>query len=247
MKLRLFTLLLVLGLAAGSFRAAQAAPAANSINDNGVITSYTFSASSGAFTPLSGGTPAVPVQADSAVGGPYPLGFDFWYMGERYDKVWASSNGWLSFVQTSNSTPVNDLTTGTVRPLLAPLWDDLDGRAVGSAASYITSGSAPNRIFTFEWLNWEYSWNASQPVISFQVKLYETTGKVEFVYQQEASDIVGTPTASIGINATATGSGNFWSLNDTSASPTASSTTETTTLATRPATGQVYAFTPPTL
>jgi subtilisin-like proprotein convertase family protein len=152
----------------------------------------------------------------------------------------------LSFNPAATSTFLNSLTSAsaTILPIIAPLWDDLDGTSTGTA-SYLTTGTAGNRIFTFEWLNWEWNFNANAAVISFQVKLYEATGKIEFVYRQEAGTVVS-GTASIGLAGTTTG--NYLSLNGTSATPlaNASPALETTTLSAKPATGQVYQFSLPT-
>jgi len=93
-------------------------------------------------------------------------------------------------------------------------------------------------------MNVKWKNSATAGGISFQVKLYEANGKVEFIYHPEAGALAS-PSASIGITATAPNSGNYLSLNNATASPTASSTAETTTIATKPADGQVYAFTPP--
>ncbi|WP_170865248.1 beta strand repeat-containing protein [Hymenobacter psychrotolerans] len=136
----------------------------------------------------------------------------------------------------------------TSRPLVAPLWDDLDGKATvggvtnSSRANYSTTGSAPNRIFTFEWKNWEWNWNSTSPVVSFQVKLYEGTNVVQFVYQPESA-AVASGSASVGLSGVS--SGQFLSLNNLSAAATTSSTTETTSISTKPAAGQTYTFTPP--
>jgi len=206
------------------------------------ITNYTFSALSGTFTPITGGTNAN-ISSDDVISTAIPIGFTFYYMGIPYDKVYASSNGFLSFNSSATSTASNNLSTGTPRPLVAPLWDDLDGTTAG-IASYITTGTAPNRVFTFEWLNWEWNYSANNAVISFQVKLYETTGVIEFIYRQEAGN-VNSGSASIGIAATLTGAGNFLSLDGSGTNPNVSSITETTTIASKPATGQIYRFTPP--
>lgn len=159
----------------------------------------------------------------------------------------ASSNGWLSFNTGATTSGItNDLANSptTIRPLLAPLWDDLDGSGGPGVASYIVTGTAPNRIFTFEWRDWEWDYSAAASVISFQAKLYETTNVIDFVYRSESGAVVSAD-ASIGIAGATTGAGNFLSLNNTSTSPIASSTLETNTLNTKPATGQVYRFTPP--
>ncbi|MBY0434618.1 MAG: T9SS type A sorting domain-containing protein, partial [Cyclobacteriaceae bacterium] len=79
--------------------------------------------------------------------------------------------------------------------------------------------------------------------ISFQVKLYESDNKIEFVYQQEAGAL-SSPSASIGMAFPRYGSPNFISLNNTGASPIASTSVETSSLALKPATGQVYSFVP---
>lgn len=204
-----------------------------------VITNYAFTASSGTFTPITGGTAVATLLDDDAISAAIPIGFTFYFMGVPYTNVYASSNGFLSFKSTATSSWTNALSTGTARPLVAPFWDDLGGTATGAASSYTTTGTAGNMVFTFEWLNWART-GGSTPVFSMQVKLYEATGVIEFVYRQEAG--TATPSASIGLAATATGAGNYLSLNDASAAPTVSSTTETSSIAAFPATGQIYTF-----
>ena len=85
------------------------------------------------------------------------------------------------------------------------------------------------------------------PAISFQAKLYETTNRVQFVYRQEPGAIgidVNSFGASIGIAGIATGSGQYLSLNNSGATPTASSTVNTMNISTKPATGRIYTFSP---
>jgi hypothetical protein len=205
---------------------------------------YTFAASSGTFTPITGGTAVDDIETDDNLSAQLPIGFTFRLSGVPYTQLYASSNGFLSFnpyiLNVGSSGASNDLSSSLHRSLVAPLWDDLDG--AGGVASYVTTGSAPNRVFTFEWLNWEWDYSATDG-ISFQVKLYEADGKIEYIYRQEAGALVS-PDASIGMAFSNVGSGNFISLNNSSATPTASTTAEVTTIATKPATGQVYSFTP---
>ena len=209
------------------------------------VDAYTLAASSGTFTPLTGGTNVPDIEDDDEISGVLPIGFTFAYDGVSYTQVKASSNGWLTFnTTTTDNNRANELNAGpaSIRPLVAPLWDDVDGE-VGTA-SYLTTGTAPNRVFTMEWLNWQWNWQATGATISFQVKLYEGTNRVEFIYRQETGSVTS-PSASIGLAGGTVGS--FLSLNGTSANPAASSSTETANIATLPATGQVYAFTPPVL
>lgn len=214
------------------------------------VTNYAFSASSGTFTPLVSGTtnPGVGTTDDGAWN-TNSIGFDFWYMGTRYTTISASTNGWLAFGATISSYGyVNSLASTatanatTLRPIIAPLWDDL-AIASPSSFTYQTNGTAGSRIFTAEYLNEKWQYVAGSAGISFQVKLYEGTGKVEFVYGPEAGALSASPTASIGITGNASGA--YLSLNGTGTSPTASSSSETTTLSSKPASGQTYTFTPP--
>ncbi len=211
------------------------------------VSAYQFSAVSGTYTAVSGGTDVDAIEADD-IATSIPIGFTFNYDGVDYTDVVVSSNGWMSFNTSTSSTTGNDLdfSSTAIRPLLAPLWDDLDGRATGgSQASYIVTGTSPNQVLTMEWLNWEWRYSSTSPVVSFQVKLYETTNVIEFIYDDAGNPPV-IASASIGITAAATGSGNYLSLDDVSAAPTASSTSETTTISTKPANGQIYRFSPPT-
>ncbi len=213
---------------------------------------YIFSASSGTFTPITGGTSVATSTSvadflgDTKTSTSIPLGFTFNFAGVNYTSVIAASDGFISFNASGTTAATNNLSTTAAarRPLVAPLWDDLDGASGSGSAKYITTGSAGSRVFTIEWLNWQWRYDATGATISFQVKLYEGTNVVEFVYRSE-SGAVSSGSASIGLAGVGTGPGNFLSLSGSGASPTASSTTETTTISTKPATGQVYTFTPP--
>lgn len=217
-----------------------------------VITNYAFTASSGTFTPITGGTAVATNTSvadflgDTKTSTAIPIGFTFYYMGVPYTQLVAMSDGYISFNLSATSSLTNNLATSaaTQRPLLAPLWDDLDGASGTGAANYITEGAAGSRVFTIEWLNWQWNYDATGATISFQIKLYETTGKIEFIYTP-AGGAINSASASIGITGIPTGSGNYLSLDGSGASPVVSSTTETTTIAVLPAAGQIYAFTPP--
>jgi hypothetical protein len=210
------------------------------------ITDYTFASSSGTYTPLTGAT-VMALTAGNPDDGYYngaPLGFTFCYMGASYTTFNASTNGWGSFLPLTANSLTNDLTFGgTPRPVIAPLWDDLEVNAGGSF-SYLTTGAPGSRIFTAQWMDIEWDYQAAGPVISFQVKLYEGTNVIEFVYEP-GINTVSTPSASVGITTTPTGSGNFLSVNSLSLAATVSSTTETNTVGTLPPSGLTFSFTPP--
>ncbi len=206
---------------------------------------YSFSSSTATFTPLTAGTDVNSIEADFAISAAIPLGFTFDFEGTPYTSIKAGSDGFISFNSSATATGTNDLdnTISGRRPLIAPLWDNLDGRATGSVskASYEVSGTAPNRVFTFEWLNWEWNSTSSAPVVSFQVKLYETSNNIEFAYRWETASALNSPTASIGLTGTTT----FLSVSGIgTGTPVVSNSLETSNIDTI-VTNQVFTFMPP--
>ncbi len=125
---------------------------------------------------------------------PIDMGFDFWYNGIRYNQFSVSTNGFIDFSSStangtgtgvygySNTRFSNASPTGIA---LAPLYDDMTAQggdeALGNSIKYLTTGSAPNRVLTIEWINMAV-YNNTSPDINFQVVLYESSGLIEFVY-----------------------------------------------------------------
>lgn len=208
---------------------------------------YSFSASSGSFTALS--SPInIWVSGDDVTVNNIPIGFSFNFGGgvntTVMTEVSVNSNGWIAlgsnFLPNYTSYATNNLKTTSIGPIIAPLWDDL-AIASGGKVNYQTMGVPGNQIFTVEWLNMKWYWGASSAVISFQVKLYEATGDIEFIYRPEVGN-VNSGSASIGIgNMSST---DFYSLDNTSSSPIANYGNETNTINVKPANGQVYKWSP---
>ena len=123
------------------------------------IVNYSYSSSSGSFASLSGATnPTLTGTTDEGYFNNIPIGFEFWYMGVRTSTISASTNGWITPGKIiSDATPVNNLVSGgTIRPILAPLWDDLD-IVSASNVSYLTTGTTGSRIFIIQYLNVKWS------------------------------------------------------------------------------------------
>ncbi len=225
------------------FHAKSIAQETRQINAN---TPYGFSSGSVAYAHLKGGTVVPALSADQGVSSMMPIGFSFQFGGDFYSDFYASSNGTLSFnnpfVDQFNDSYILSLSRYTNLTLLAPLWDDLNGE--GGTFSYKTIGMAPDRIFIAEWKNWKWYYNATSAVISFQVKLYEGSNTIEYVYNQEPTPNTTSVSASIGMfngSILNTEAKQLW-LNNSSKNPVASiNFTDTITI--RPASGQVYRFT----
>lgn len=207
------------------------------------VTNYVVTAGTGTFTALSSPNATTWTgSTDDGVSGLMPIGFDFWYMGVRYTNVSASTNGWIAMgtVPTDFSYTNSLSTGGAPRPVISPLWDDLDIVSTANV-TYKTSGTVGDRVFTVQYLNVKWNYLALSAVCSFKVNFYESSGKVEYIYRSDARAAY-TPSASIGLTAAATGSGNFLSINN--AGTSISSTVEST-VTTKRTTGTTYGFTPP--
>ena len=209
------------------------------------MSSYSYSSSVGTYTAISSGTDINTIEGDDIISLKIPIGFSFNYSGSNYTNFRANSNGWISLdtliTPSGFDQKTNNLSGNTsMRPIIAPLWDDLDGTT--GEASYKVTGSAPTRVLTIEWKNWEWNFQANGAVISFQIKLYETTNNIEFVYDPESVN-VSNASASVGITDTTSGSGNFISLSSLANTATVSTTAETSSINAKPVSGQSFLFT----
>ncbi|CAN5654692.1 hypothetical protein BH10BAC3_BH10BAC3_04450 [soil metagenome] len=193
-----------------------------------------------------------------------PLGFTCNYNGVDYTTINICANGFATlgspFSEDVNKLEkfyINSLKLGPIfnyvgsdtgieagtKPVLAPLWDDLNMQADGNLR-YITTGAAGNRVFTFEWSGALWQFDAASSVVSFELKLYEGSNIVQFCYKDEGGARTAGASASIGITASTQLGGRFMSLQSTSTSPLVSNTSETNTLNKKPANNQVYSFIP---
>jgi hypothetical protein len=132
---------------------------------------------------------------------PIPIGFDFWYDGARYTTMSVGINGYADFSASAatgyttgdydSDNPTHNRISNTASPCawncLALMYGDLTTQnqvdPLGSSFMYLTTGVAPNRVFTIEWINLSV-WNQINMGTSwnFQLKLYESTGTFEFIY-----------------------------------------------------------------
>ncbi|MCV9927697.1 T9SS sorting signal type C domain-containing protein [Flavobacterium sp. LS1R49] len=213
------------------------------INYGQSASNYCFSASTGTYNALTGSTNAngmpTALGTDDAISNSISLPFTFTFGGIGYNQVKISSNGWLTFGGATDSQYDNTLANAeSSKPILFPFWDDLRYNAV---PRYVTSGTTPNRIFKVEWLQqYFYSGGTAGDAITFQVWLYEGSNKIDYRYRR-GSVSPGVISASVGIYDSKSG---YLTLNDAGANPTAQAGTFTTNINVRPATGQIYSFSP---
>ncbi len=143
-------------------------------------------------------------QQDDNRSNPVDLGFDFWYDGVRHTEVSISTNGYIDFsASTNNGGPtgaaygyVNTQFTapGGTLNAIAPFYDDQTTQGgsdpLGNSIRTLTSGAAPNRVFTVEWNDMAVYLNTT-PSLTYQVKLYESTGIIDFIYSTMTAGTAG--------------------------------------------------------
>lgn len=124
------------------------------------------------------------IQGSGSGRGPFPIGFEFNFYGEKYDNFFATTNGLIGFTDKyegytgSNCSP-------NVPNTLYVFWDDLltydyIGANLGQVW-YETVGEAPNRQLIVQWNNL-YFFRDTVPMGIFQAIIYEGTDEIKYQY-----------------------------------------------------------------
>jgi len=201
-----------------------------------VSSTYAYSVTTGSYTANSTPTTIHSTAVDEALSAAINIGFSFTYDNVAYTQFKASTNGFITLDMTNTSAqPSNDLKSSTERLIIAPLWDNNKTGSSGNV-NYKLTGSTPNQVLTVEWkaLRWNKS-GFSAGTIDCQVKLYESTNVIEFIYNrgtyQSFTNSIGIG-ASIGIGGSSVN--DFIALSDIGSNATASTVTEITTIGKTP-------------
>ena len=202
---------------------------------------YTFAPSVGTYSSISG-TEVTSILSNFT---PINIGFTFKFDGIDYTQVVPSRCGWLSFntgITTSmgNNDNKGDLTNAVCRPLIGGLFAD-NGQPGSFRARYTVTGTAPNRVFIFEWYYLQWHWYTAN-YLSLEIKLYETSNKIECIYNPISNLDTYYCCTSIGL--AFANAGEFLSLSDFSTNPSVSNTSESHDFNSQPTSGLTYTFTP---
>ncbi len=147
------------------------------------------------YQPLANGTPTNTTGAISLNSMVFP------FFNGTIGSVTMSQSGYLaidgapSTATANQAIPHSSTVASYPKTFIAPWWDVLTGPAnTGNGYRYQLTGAAPNRVMAFEW----NSVGANSPTnrVAFQVLLYETTGRIRFVY---STALPGAVSASVGI------------------------------------------------
>jgi hypothetical protein len=193
------------------------------------------------------GTVIATTSNDDANSSPQNIGFAFNYNGQSFTQFILNTNGLIKLGSTAPSradlfaAPVQDArdpsspvlsTNAADQNLILPFNFDLEpGTGTGGAEFRMnTTGTAPNRVCTIQWKNVsdKAGFSGTTAVakqyanLSFQVKLYETTNQVEFVYDAATEATAGTEvfkSASVGLKGSGSANGQVVLLTKGSVTP----------------------------
>ncbi len=236
------------------------------------VSDMIFSYQMGTYNEISGGTvlgdastddqrfvdPTIPLGGTTNTGIGLPIGFTFHFNGYDFDRFAINANGWISLGtssltpsvdinSTSSYTPISSTATNTpsyLRSRIAALGCDLGGQT-GSELSYLTIGTAPNRVLVVQWKNYR-KYGAAGDSYNFQIRLYETTNVVEIVYGTMTNNTTsGTTQVGLG-GSTATDFNIRTTTTDWAATTTGTTNAATCTISSTvfPASGSIFRWTP---
>lgn len=156
----------------------------------------------GIYTDLAAtGTTIVTANTDDDNSAAQAIGFSFIYNGTSFTQFVLNTNGFIKlgatapsavdlfFPESQTATQIDpfESTNAADVNILAPFNFDLTAGSATGGTEYraTTTGAAPNRVCTVQWKNVadKTLTNGQQySSINFQVKLYETSNIIEFVY-----------------------------------------------------------------
>lgn len=145
----------------------------------GQLSYYSFTQTQDTFTPITSTTVVLSANTDFGSSPLVNIGFDFVFDGVTYTQFSASPNGFIRLgfqAPQSTNTAISSPGCGPAIAFFAR-----DGKTNG-AVVYEVTGTAPNRVFTIEYPNYYVDWSSTANTLSAQIKLYETSNKIEIVY-----------------------------------------------------------------
>ncbi len=133
----------------------------------------------------SGTTSLIGAGLDAQASAITNIGFDFWFMASRYTQFSVNEDGILQLGSTVVGTNLYTINTGTTTsPKFAAFNADLRTGTSTGKVHYRLFGTAPNRTLVVEYANMQlfYTSSGSAGAATWQMRLYESTGVVEYVY-----------------------------------------------------------------
>jgi hypothetical protein len=146
-------------------------------NATAQVSTYTYATAAGTYSAVTGTT--ILGNVDDGNSSATNIGFTFKFNGTDFTQFVANSNGHIrlgSTATTSSYAPIS--TTGNTNAIAAVARD---GASTGGVI-HTTTGSAPNRVCVIQYTGYRLLYSATTAIVSFQIRLYETTNVVEIIY-----------------------------------------------------------------
>ena len=113
------------------------------------------------------------------------IGFDYYFMGARYTQFSVQEDGVMQLGATAVTTNQYNLTGGTfTAPRLSAFNQDFRTGTTTGKVHYKVIGSSPNRCLVVEFVDMQVFWasTAAAGTSTWQMRLYENSGVLEYVY-----------------------------------------------------------------
>ena len=203
------------------------------------VSSYQFLETVETYVPVVGNNSTA--IGDDGTENAIPLGFTFIYGGIPYTTFSICTNGFIKLgTGITGVSYTNDLNvTYANRPLIAALWDD-NNRTTGSI-QYLVNGVSPNRTLEIGWNSINIGGGGVTSATafgSFKMRLFESTGQIDFVYAPMITTLA--MTASIGL----LDNTNYLSVTPNNPSTVSSTAANNGINSTANLTGKKYSFIP---
>ncbi|MBK8911128.1 MAG: choice-of-anchor D domain-containing protein [Chlorobi bacterium] len=169
---------------------------------------YSFASGTGTDTDMGKGTTILKAGSSNTSSAVTDIGFKFELDGVVYSQFSANANGVLGLGKSAVTSASDEIfEKASTYPLLAPFWDA--GTLVNTGVTYLLTGSPGKYVLTVQWEIRPNGVLTKADMIRYQIRLYETTNRIEFYYASMTMKQVPTTAARIGI---AGASNNFFSL-----------------------------------
>jgi hypothetical protein len=175
--------------AAAKTESSAPAPLAPEVAGNYVFTTAT----NASLTDMSvGTTQLIAADQDDTASAVTLIGFDYYFQGVRQDRFSVNSNGSLRFGATTISNTAYDPLAQAGQSLISSYGADQRTHVGNGKVHFKVTGAAPNRVLIVEWLNMQSDFNAGSTAdLTYQLRIYETTGAIEFVYGSMTMNAAG--------------------------------------------------------
>ncbi len=240
------------------------------------VSAYTFQSLSGTFTPMALGqtcaavddevfyTPGAGTASSAGTSGPgLTIPFVFKFRGIDCDAVGINTNGWINLKPVtastlqvgssvnSNYTPLSSAGPAGLENVISAFGRDLGSTRANSTVKYGVEGTAPNRVYIVEWIEYKRYGTTTTlgplDTMNFQIRLNETTNIIDMVYGRFITASTTAAAGQIGLRgATNTDYKNVSSTTTWNNPPAGATNAATMSLSTTsfPANATIYRWTP---